>query len=223
MAQANGIGAPYTVKIGQRLQIPGGGSSSYVRTASVRSGEAAPVKATAAVARSSSVPTPPKNPVRTASLGSQATKPQAKPVFRGALPSPSPRSASKFRWPVKGKVISRFGSKPNGVRNDGINIAVPSGTSVKASENGVVAYSGNELKGYGNLVLIKHADNWVTAYAHNSKLLVRRGDRVTRGQVIAKAGRTGSVTSPQLHFEVRRGSQAIDPLKALDRRKYAGG
>ena len=72
-------------------------------------------------------------------------------------------------------------------------------------------------------MLIKHADNWVTAYAHNSKLLVRRGDRVTRGQVIAKAGRTGSVTSPQLHFEVRRGSQAIDPLKALDRRKYAGG
>lgn len=226
VAQANGIGAPYTVKIGQRLQIPGGGSSSYVRTADVRSGTGAgiaPTKAVATTARPSSVPTPPKNPVRSVSTGSQATKQQAKPAFRGALPSPSPRSANKFRWPVKGKVISRFGSKPNGVRNDGINIAVPSGTSVKAAENGVVAYSGNELKGYGNLVLIKHADNWVTAYAHNSKLLVRRGDRVTRGQVIAKAGRTGSVTSPQLHFEVRRGSQAIDPLKALDRRKYAGG
>jgi len=124
-------------------------------------------------------------------------------------------SSSQFRWPVRGRVISTFGSKPNGAQNDGINIAVPEGTSVKAAENGVVAYVGNELKGYGNLVLVRHADDWVTAYAHNSQTLVQRGDKVTRGQIIAKAGQTGAVTSPQLHFELRKGATPVDPMPLL--------
>jgi murein DD-endopeptidase MepM/ murein hydrolase activator NlpD len=116
---------------------------------------------------------------------------------------------------VKGKVISAFGAKPNGLKNEGINIAVPEGTGIRAAEEGVVAYAGNELKGYGNLVLIRHAGGYVTAYAHASQLLVKRGDNVKRGDIIAKAGQTGAVQSPQLHFEVRKGASALDPNKYL--------
>ena len=101
------------------------------------------------------------------------------------------------------------------MRNEGINIAVPSGASVRAAESGIVAYSGNELKGYGNLVLIRHKNGWVSAYAHNSKLLVTRGNTIKRGQVIALAGQSGSVTTPQLHFELRKGATAVNPMKYL--------
>src|SRR5215212_843196 len=128
---------------------------------------------------------------------------------------PAEEMTNSFRWPVKGRVISKFGSKPGGARNEGINIAVPEGTSVRAADGGVVAYAGNELKGYGNLVLIRHDGGWVTAYAHNRQLFVKRGDTVRRGDVIAKAGQTGSVESPQLHFELRKGATAVDPLKYL--------
>ncbi|WP_119391872.1 peptidoglycan DD-metalloendopeptidase family protein [Taklimakanibacter lacteus] len=121
-----------------------------------------------------------------------------------------------FRWPVKGRVISGYGSKPGGLRNEGINIAVPEGTDVRAAEAGVVAYAGNELKGYGNLVLIRHEGGWVTAYAHNKDLFVKRGDTVKRGDVISKAGQTGSVSSPQVHFEVRKGATAMDPMRFLN-------
>ena len=123
--------------------------------------------------------------------------------------------SNSFRWPVKGRIISKYGSKPGGARNEGINIAVPEGTSVRAAESGVVAYAGNELKGYGNLILIRHEGGWVTAYAHNRQLFVKRGDTVRRGDVVAKAGQTGSVDSPQLHFELRKGATAVDPLKYL--------
>jgi murein DD-endopeptidase MepM/ murein hydrolase activator NlpD len=124
-------------------------------------------------------------------------------------------SGNSFRWPVQGRIISEFGTKPDGGHNDGINVAVPLGTSVKAAENGVVAYAGDELKGYGNLVLIRHSNNWVSAYAHNDEILVKRGDQVRRGQVIAKAGRTGQVNQPQLHFELRKGSRPVDPTKFM--------
>jgi murein DD-endopeptidase MepM/ murein hydrolase activator NlpD len=120
-----------------------------------------------------------------------------------------------MRWPVRGKIISSYGAKPNGLKNEGINIAVPEGASVRAADGGIVAYAGNELKGYGNLVLIRHAGGYVTAYAHAKELFVKRGDTVKRGDVIAKAGQTGSVSSPQLHFEVRKGATAMDPLKFL--------
>ena len=124
-------------------------------------------------------------------------------------------TALALRWPLKGKVISGFGAKPNGLKNEGINIAVPEGTNIQAAEGGVVAYAGNELKGYGNLVLVRHPGGYVTAYAHASQLLVKRGDIVKRGTVIAKAGQTGAVQSPQLHFEVRKGATALDPNKFL--------
>ncbi len=120
-----------------------------------------------------------------------------------------------FRWPVRGRVIAGFGSKPNGAQNDGINLAVPEGTPVKAADDGVVAYAGNELKGYGNLVLIRHSNGYVSAYAHAKELLVKRGDTIKRGQVIAHAGQTGNVTSPQLHFEIRKGSTPVDPTQFL--------
>ena len=125
----------------------------------------------------------------------------------GAMPS--------FRWPVRGRLIAGFGSKPDGTQNDGINLAVPEGTPIKAADDGVVVYAGNELKGYGNLVLIQHTNGFVTAYAHASELMVKRGDTVKRGQVIAHAGQTGNVTSPQLHFEIRKGSTPVDPTQYL--------
>jgi murein DD-endopeptidase MepM/ murein hydrolase activator NlpD len=131
------------------------------------------------------------------------------------LPAPEPMSGNSFRWPVQGRIISEFGTKPDGGHNDGIDVAVPLGTSVKAAENGVVAYAGDELRGYGNLVLIRHSNNWVSAYAHNDEILVKRGDQVRRGQVIAKAGRTGQVSQPQLHFELRKGSRPVDPTKFM--------
>ena len=116
---------------------------------------------------------------------------------------------------MRGRVIAGFGRKPNGQQNDGINLAVPEGTAVKAAEDGVVAYAGNELKGYGNLVLVRHANGYVTAYAHASEIMVKRDDQVKRGQVIAKSGQTGTVTSPQLHFEIRKGSAPVDPMQFL--------
>ena len=125
----------------------------------------------------------------------------------GAMPS--------FCWPVRGRVIASFGSKPNGTQNDGISLAVPEGTPIKAADDGVVAYAGNELKGFGNLVLIRHTNGFVSAYAHASELMVKRGDTVKRGQVIAHAGQTGNVTSPQLHFKIRKGTTPVDPTEYL--------
>lgn len=131
------------------------------------------------------------------------------------LPDPAPRATARFAWPLQGKVIANFGPAGGGLHNDGINIAATLGTQVRAADNGVVAYAGNELRGFGNLLLIKHADGWTTAYAHNDRLLVQRGDSVTQGQVIATVGRTGNVDAPQLHFEVRKGTQAMNPIEFL--------
>jgi murein DD-endopeptidase MepM/ murein hydrolase activator NlpD len=113
--------------------------------------------------------------------------------------------------PVHGRLVSTYGPAAGGTHNDGINIAAPKGTPVLAADDGVVAYAGNELRGFGNLVLLKHADGWVTAYAHCDTITVRRGERVKRGQPIGTVGATGSVDEPQLHFEVRRGTRALDP------------
>jgi murein DD-endopeptidase MepM/ murein hydrolase activator NlpD len=128
---------------------------------------------------------------------------------------PASVDGKQFRWPVRGRIISGFGSKPNGEKNDGINLAVPEGTSVKAVEAGTVIYAGNELENYGNLVLVRHADGWVSAYAHNKDILVKRGDTVRRGQTVAHAGMSGSVSSPQVHFELRKGAKPVNPLDYL--------
>jgi murein DD-endopeptidase MepM/ murein hydrolase activator NlpD len=127
------------------------------------------------------------------------------------MKNPPARSGANFRRPVNGLIVSRFGEQSNGQRNDGINISVPRGTPVKAAENGVVVYAGDELTGLGKLVLVRHADGWVSAYAHNDEILVGRCDTVERGQLIARAGVTGAVTKPQLHFELRKNARPVDP------------
>jgi murein DD-endopeptidase MepM/ murein hydrolase activator NlpD len=129
----------------------------------------------------------------------------------------APSQSGKMRWPVHGKIISGFGPRTDGTHNDGVNLAVPMGTEIHAAEDGTVAYAGSELKGYGNLVLVRHENGWVTAYAHSEQVLVARGDKVKRGQVIAKAGKTGSVDQPQVHFEVRQGQKPMDPTPFMEK------
>lgn len=230
IADANGLSHDQSLRIGQKVKIPGGSSQQAAADTEVI---AAPVKKptkraplslaeeendTADTALPDSTD---EAPAQTANL--KIKKKQAAPVADEApaeekttaqLPAPA-AGALNLRWPLKGKVISNYGPKSNGLKNEGINIAVPEGTSVRAAEGGVVAYAGNELKGYGNLVLIRHAGGYVTAYAHAKELMVKRGDTVKRGDVIAKAGQTGAVSSPQLHFEVRKGATALDPMKHL--------
>lgn len=125
-------------------------------------------------------------------------------------------ATNKFIWPVSGRVISSFGEMSGGYANDGINIEVAEGTPVKASDHGVVIYSGNELAGFGNLLLVKHSNGFVTAYAHNSRLLVKKGAKVRQGEVIAHAGKSGDVSKPQVHFEIRRGDKPVDPKRYID-------
>ena len=122
-------------------------------------------------------------------------------------------STTGFRWPAHGKIILGYGDK-NGVKSNGINISLPQGTPVKAAEAGTVAYA-DEVKGFGNLVMVRHPDGWVTVYANNSELKVKRGDTIKRGQVVALSGQSGDVTSPQLHFEIRKGSSPVDPVEHL--------
>jgi murein DD-endopeptidase MepM/ murein hydrolase activator NlpD len=133
----------------------------------------------------------------------------------GGATTPSSHGAGAFLWPVRGHVVATYGDKSDGSHNDGINIAAPRGTAVQAVDAGAVAYTGNELRGYGNLILVKHANGWISAYAHCDQVLVKRGDKVTRGQVIARVGSTGNVSEPQLHFELRRGQHAVDPREFL--------
>ena len=120
-----------------------------------------------------------------------------------------------FIWPVKGKIISKYGSNDPGFFNDGINIESVSGEDVKASSGGEIVYSGNEIPGYGNLILIKHSKNWITAYAHLQKIYKRKGTLVKKGESIGAIGNSGNVKIPQLHFEIRKGKEAVDPLKYL--------
>lgn len=134
---------------------------------------------------------------------------------RAVLLTPPPKTGRGFTWPVKGRVISGFGPREGGLHNDGINILAPAGSEVRAAENGIVVYAGNELRGFGNLLLVKHGDGYTTAYAHADQLLVGRGDQVQRGQVIATVGQTGNVSQPQLHFEIRKGPRPVDPRKEL--------
>jgi murein DD-endopeptidase MepM/ murein hydrolase activator NlpD len=176
--------------------------------------KAAPAAAPATVAAASpppaaAAPTPAAPPPAAAAPKAQVAQAQqsndepSEKVGSGAHP--------EFRWPARGRVIQNFATGGN----DGINIALPEGTQVKAAEAGVVAYAGNGLKGYGNLVLIKHPNGFVSAYAHNGEISVKAGDQVTRGQTIAKSGQTGDVPTPQLHFELRKGKTPVDPMNYL--------
>ncbi len=131
------------------------------------------------------------------------------------VPDPPSRAGSGFMRPIDGRTLVSYGTQPGGLRNDGINIAASRGTPVKAADNGVVVYAGNELRGFGNLLLISHAGGWMTAYAHLDTMGVARGDKIARGQKIGTVGMTGNVTSPQLHFEIRKGKQPVDPEQQL--------
>jgi murein DD-endopeptidase MepM/ murein hydrolase activator NlpD len=215
IADLNGLSHSANLSVGQKIRIPGGKSPERiatedtqepesVETPSERYAEGDTDRKPDVESESDIASTPPEDESSASAAGEEQSEGQ-----------PAEQMINSFRWPVKGRVISKFGSKPGGARNEGINIAVPEGTSVRAADGGVVAYAGNELKGYGNLVLIRHDGGWVTAYAHNRQLFVKRGDTVRRGDVIAKAGQTGSVESPQLHFELRKGATAVDPLRYL--------
>ncbi len=199
LAKLNGMRDPYRLNINQLLKIPS------VRFAALSSGTSV---ASGGSGTSS-------QPVRAAARDSGDGRSGSAKVRPAELPRPAPRSGKSFAWPVRGDVVMAFGPRPDGYHNDGINIAVPTGTAVHAAENGVVGYAGNELMGYGNLLLVRHADGWITAYAHNSELLVERGDQVRRGEVVARSGDSGKVTQPQLHFEVRKGKEAINPIDHL--------
>jgi murein DD-endopeptidase MepM/ murein hydrolase activator NlpD len=218
----NGIQDVRRVKPGTVLKVPASASNAETNTASAVTAEAP----AAPQSNTWNATAPVQQP--TTILNSTAAAPAEKQVAANATTSAtdaSPVSSgsgsvadnAKLRWPVQGKIISGFGQRPDGTHNDGINIAVPLGTDIHAAEGGVVAYAGNELKGYGNLILLRHDNGWVTAYAHSDELLVRRGDKIKRGQVIAKAGKSGQVDQPQLHFELRQGQQPVDPSPHLER------
>jgi murein DD-endopeptidase MepM/ murein hydrolase activator NlpD len=214
LARANGLDPQAKLRLGSKLTVPA------PRTAAAGSAlppepvaTAQPLAQPAPATRMAAAVVGPQQSVRLAQATTKVEESAAETPVKaaeatGALPT--------FRWPVRGKVITGYGAKTNGKANDGINLAVPEGTPVKAAEDGVVAYSGNELKGYGNLVLVRHTNGYVTAYAHASELMVKRGDTIKRGQIIAKSGQSGEVGSPQLHFEIRKGSSPVDPLQFLN-------
>jgi murein DD-endopeptidase MepM/ murein hydrolase activator NlpD len=201
LQRVNGITEPTRVRAGTVLSVPGSAPA-----------EAAPPRVVPGTPGSVSQPRLLNPPAReekpaTTDRGSDATEVAAEPSS----------AADRFRWPARGRVIASFGKRPDGTHSDGINIAVPQGTEIHAAESGRVAYAGNELKGYGNLVLIRHGNGWVSAYAHADQILVKRDDVVRRGQVIATAGKTGTVDQPQLHFELRQGAKPIDPLPHMEK------
>ena len=216
LAKANNLDQSARLSLGMKLTVPGSKSAAVAPVAQ-------PVAA-AAIVQPVAPPAATKmaaagGPPQAARLAQATTNvAEEKPVVEAASVKSSEATGAlpTFRWPVRGKVITSYGAKTNGKSNDGINLAVPEGTPVKAAEDGVVAYSGNELKGYGNLVLVRHSNGYVTAYAHASELMVKRGDTIKRGQIIAKSGQSGEVGSPQLHFEIRKGSSPVDPLQFLN-------
>jgi murein DD-endopeptidase MepM/ murein hydrolase activator NlpD len=158
---------------------------------------------------------PAKEPPPEASKSDNKASDKSTDASAAGKASDAASSAAEFEWPVQGKIIGRFGKDGDGERNDGINIAADLGTPIHAAAAGIVTYAGNELKSYGNLVLIKHDNGYVTAYAHAQRITVSRGDHVDRGDVIGYTGQTGDVTSPQVHFEVRQGVKPVDPRPLL--------
>jgi len=208
LKQANGLDSGL-IRIGQRLTIPGGGSAPVQVVAAPRTD----ATTTASVATT--------RPAATTQQQGGYTPPQTSSVIQQAsldttAPAPDATGIGKMRWPVRGRVISGFGSVANGKKNDGIDIAVPAGTPVKAAENGVVIYAGDGLKEFGNTVLVRHEDGLVTVYGHAGEIKVQRGQKVRRGEDLALAGMSGSAETPKLHFEVRKDSAPVDPVKFLE-------
>jgi murein DD-endopeptidase MepM/ murein hydrolase activator NlpD len=232
---ANRLVPPYRLLVGQTLLLPGADATGPIAAAAPRSvparvAQPQPPQAPTITAEAGPLADPPRidSPEVPPSehpatrFGVTAAN-QSPPVHAAAAaivpprePPPAARSgAHGFVWPVRGRIIEAYGSGSNGTQNDGINIAARAGAPVYAAAAGEVVYVGNELRGYGNLVLIKHEGGYLTAYAHNATLMVRKGDRVARGQVIALVGATGQVREPQLHFEIRYGRDPVDPMQYL--------
>jgi murein DD-endopeptidase MepM/ murein hydrolase activator NlpD len=221
----NGITDVRRVKPGAVLKVPGLAGAVLAET-----------PASPAAPRELTPPAAPPVTVAMPAPGSTPTGPSATPKILNSgaekkvvaldagtatavtAPAAGSVASGKLRWPAQGRIIAGYGPRTDGTHNDGINISLPMGADIHAAENGKVAYAGSELKGYGNLILVRHDNTGlVTAYAHASELLVKRGDVVTRGQVIAKAGKTGAVDQPQLHFEVRRDQTPVDPTGYLEK------
>ena len=243
IAEANGLSPPYHIQVGRTLVIPGAGPPRLAAApASVAALPPAqrpevPQPMTGPDLPPPAAPDHPSGLFRLRRLAPPAALHEAEPgPARGTPPpisaAPPPREVPEspdsgtaatppaagtgaFLWPVRGHILATYGSKSDGTHNDGINIAAPRGTAVQAVDAGVVAYTGNELRGYGNLVLVKHANGWISAYAHCDAILVKRGEKVERSQVIARVGSTGNVSEPQLHFELRRGQHAVDPREFM--------
>ncbi|MBV9825617.1 MAG: M23 family metallopeptidase [Alphaproteobacteria bacterium] len=241
---ANHLRPPYKIEIGQRLLIPGGGDGG-IRPGTLppvtmtplpplggaasggRSGDVIPLDEPGPARPSgpASVPldaprgpiplTPPGPASEARPLSGSSAAEEARREASAAPPASPAPVGGRFPWPVRGHVLAGYGVVSGGAHNDGINIAAPRGAPIAAVDGGEVAYAGNELRGYGNLVLIKHANGFITAYAHCDELLVHKGEHVSRGQIIAKVGTTGGVNEPQLHFELRRGKQPVDPKEFL--------
>ncbi len=217
----NAITDPRRLRPGTVLRVPGGTSApqsqsaSYGSTPSSGSGTPAIVNSRKRYAALSDGRTSDVKPV---TKGVQTVR-ISPPKNQSMADTPVAGGAdNKLLWPVRGKLIAAFGARPDGTHNDGVNFAVPVGTEVMAAQDGVVAYAGSELRSYGNLILVRHDNGWVTAYAHNDKLLVSRGDSIKRGQVIAKSGSTGQVGEPQVHFELRQSSKKpVDPIPYLEK------
>jgi murein DD-endopeptidase MepM/ murein hydrolase activator NlpD len=224
LVRLNDVPKPFVIVTGQTLLLP---DAQRTAVATAEPGERGETEDQGDARVADEPPPPAAGDVRPPfSEDGRATEraPAAKRVVLPPstnIPHPSELSGDGFLWPLDGTVISAFGPKGKGLTNDGINIAAPRGTPIVAAQNGVVAYRGNELRGFGNLILIKHDKGYMTAYAHASQILVERGARVKRGQVIAKVGNTGSVADPQLHFEIRRGRKPVDPMRHLNRTRAA--
>jgi murein DD-endopeptidase MepM/ murein hydrolase activator NlpD len=210
----NGLQAPYALQPGQTVLLPGArviepSSRSSVETAAASS-PSGPVKRETLAPPPSSQGEPPQSAAPGIEPG-QPT-PLSPPAAIGPPPAgPTPR----FAWPLHGKVLSSYGTS-GGQKNDGIDIEAAAGAPVRAADGGTVVYSGDDVPRLGNLLLIEHSAGYITAYGNNDKLLVKKGDTVKKGQVIANAGSSGGVPSPRLHFEVRRGgSKTLDPMTVL--------
>ena len=199
LAKKNKLKKPWTLQIGQTLYLPA--NFKAPKTTTKQPQKSKPVK----TAQSQK-----QQPV----IKNKPTKVATTPKVIVAPPAVPDRSG-QFIYPVKGTIVSKFGILKDGRRNDGINIQAPHGTPFKSVENGVIAYAGNELKGFGNLILVKHSDGWISAYAHARDISVKKGAPVKKGDILGHVGSTGNVKLPQLHFELRKGTKAVDPMNYL--------
>lgn len=206
IVRLNGLQSPYRLNVGQVLRLPSLLGNTPPPAA------AAPIATNASVARVEEAPDD-----TVAKPGQKPTVRQASTTQRASLPNSTPKLSGNGQYmrPVDGKIISSFGPKEGGLHNDGINIRAPKGTPVRAAQNGVVVYTGDDLEGYGNLILVRHEGGRMTAYAHLDKTLINRGQTVKQGQSIGTVGSTGQVSTPQLHFEIRHGSKALNPVQYL--------